>query len=86
MTLTHLNMMVMTMLKGAIVTTHYNLIDWCFHEGGFHVRVCGYGVNVINREMYPPLYSRRQKKVIKVGAYDIFKMSPCKPFKIDLKI
>lgn len=68
------------------VTTHYNIIEWCFHEGGFHIGVAGYKLNVINHEMYPPLYSRRQKKTVKIGKWEIYTIKPCKQFKVDIKI
>lgn len=64
------------------VTTHYGIFEWCKHEGGLWFRLFGYGLNVINRDMYPPLPSRRKRKVIQLGVFDVFALKPKAPYKI----
>lgn len=38
---------------------------------GFWFRIFGYGINCINREIYPPLFSTRSssRKEMRIGSY-----------------
>ena len=50
------------------------LFRCCFYNGGFWIRIAGYGISVSDKLKHPPLFTERNgyRKVYRVGRWGIF--------------
>ena len=48
-------------------------INWFFYDGGFWIRILGYGISVTNKDKHSPLFSERYgyRRVFRIGKWGI---------------
>ncbi len=49
------------------------VVTWFYYNGGFWIRIFGYGISIIDKNKHRPLFSERNglRKVFRIGRWGI---------------